>query len=121
MKRKVFAVLSLAFIGLLYGYLFLVSWLPSFLICRHLSAKKVGEPSRVKSIVVPVGQWKMHFHHWLCSLGVAGVSAGTGCYFLSPAVTYGLLGGLVFQGIYYYSDWNRIVFRPSRQPIIRRR
>lgn len=115
MKKKLLALLSLAFAGLLFGYLFLVSWLPSFLMCKYLSADREGEPSRIRSIIIPVGKWKMHFHHWLCSLGLAGVSSTTGYYFVNPAITYGMLGGLVFQGIYCYSDWNRIVFRRGQR------
>jgi len=115
MKRKIIVLLSLAFAGLLFGYLFLVSWFPSFLMCKYLSANSVGEPSKFKSIIVPVGKWKMHLHHWLYALGVGGVSSTTGYYCLNPAITYGLLGGLVFQGIYCYSDWHRIVSLKGRR------
>jgi hypothetical protein len=30
-------------------------------------------------------------------------------HFLTPEITYGLLGGLVFQGIYCYGDWHVIL------------
>ncbi len=34
---------------------------------------------------------------------------GCGMHFLTPEITYGLLGGLVFQGIYCYGDWQVIL------------
>ena len=114
MKKKLFSIVSIVVGCVALGYVFFLFWLPSFLACKHLSAKSVGERSKVRSIIIPFGKWKMHLHHWLCSLGVLGVSSTTDYYFVNPAVTYGLLGGLAFQGVYCYSDWNRIVFRRHR-------
>ena len=114
MKRKFFSVASVAFACLTFGYLFFISWLPSYLVCKYLSANEVGQRSRVKSIIIPLGRWKMHLHHWICSLGIAGLCTTTGYYLINPAMTYGVLGGLAFQGVYCYSDWNRVLFRSRR-------
>ncbi|MFC1962367.1 hypothetical protein ACFLWN_04955, partial [Chloroflexota bacterium] len=54
-------------------------------------------------------------HHWLYSLFLASLSFTTGMHFLSPEITYGLLGGLVFQGIYCYGDWHVVLVR-RQQP-----
>ena len=37
------------------------------------------------------------------------LSSITGIYILTSTITYGLLGGLIFQGIYCYSDWHVIL------------
>ena len=114
MKTKSVAVASVVATSITLGYLFLISWFLSFIVCKYLSSKSEGEPSKVVSIIIPVGRWKIHLHHWLCSLGLIGLSTTMGVYFLTPAVTYGLLGGLVFQGVYCYSDWHRIVLSRDR-------
>lgn len=121
MKRKFFSMLSVLFASVFFGYLFIASLLPSYFICKRLSADEVGQASKVKSVIFTIGQWKVHIHHWLCSLGIAGLIATTGYYFVNPAVTYGLLGGLTLQGVYCYSDWNRIVFRHKYHPSQKRR
>ena len=40
---------------------------------------------------------------------LVSLSFTTGMHFLTPEITYGLLGGLVFQGIYCYGDWHVIL------------
>ena len=93
------------------GYLFLLSWLIGFLLSKYLAGKSAGEPGKVRSLVVPFRKWRFHFHHWLYSLCLTGLSLTTGIYLLTPNITYGLLGGLVFQGIYCYSDWYIILIK----------
>ncbi|MDY6893278.1 MAG: hypothetical protein SVO26_06160 [Chloroflexota bacterium] len=118
MKRKSIAILSIVVTSVTLGYHFFLSWLLGFVVCKYLSSKTEGEPSKVVSIIIPVGRWRLHLHHWICSLGFIGLSTTTDIYFLSPAVTYGLLGGLVFQGIYCYNDWYRIIRSRERVPVI---
>ena len=109
MKKKLIAILLTIVTGIMLGYLFFLSWLFGFLACKYLASKSVGERGKVRSIVIPFRRWKLHLHHWVCSLCLVGVSFVTDINFLTPAITYGLLGGLVFQGIYCYGDWHRII------------
>ena len=109
MKKKLVTILLIILATIIYGYLFLVSWFLGFLASRYASGKSVGERGKVGSIVIPFRRWAVHFHHWLYSLCLIGFSTTSGIHFLSPAITYGLLGGLVFQGIYCYSDWHIIL------------
>lgn len=109
MKKKIVTILLTVVASIVFGYLFLLSWLLSFLACKYMSSKSVGERGKIKSIVIPFRRWKIHFHHWLYSVGLIGASFTTDISFLTPAITYGLLGGLIFQGIYCYDDWYRIL------------
>ena len=109
MKKRLFAISLLIVATIMLGYLFLLSWLLGFLSSKYVAGKSVGERGKVRSIVIPFRRWGIHLHHWLYSLGLIGLSSATGMHFLAPTVTYGLLGGLVFQGIYYYSDWHVIL------------
>ena len=109
MKKKIVTILLTVAAGIMLGYLFLLSWLLGFLACKYMASKSVGERGKIRSIIIPFRRWKIHLHHWLCSVGLIGASFTTDISFLTPAITYGLLGGLVFQGIYCYDDWYRIL------------
>ncbi len=95
--------------GISLGYLFFLSWLLGFLASKYVAGQSSGEQGKIGSIIIPFRRWKIHLHHWVCSLGLAGASFVTDINFLTPAITYGLLAGLVFQGIYCYGDWHRIL------------
>ena len=109
MKKKLVTILSMIIFSIALGYLFFFSLLLGFLGSKYLAGKAVGEQGKVRSLAVPFRRWRIHFHHWFCSVFLIGLSSMTGIHFLTPAITYGLLGGLVFQGIYCYSDWHVIL------------
>ncbi len=93
------------------GYLFFLSLLIGFLATKYMAADSVGERGKIRSIVIPFIRWRIHLHHWLYSLWLIGLSSATGIHFLTPTITYGLLGGVAFQGIYSYSDWHIILIK----------
>ncbi len=109
MKKKLVTILLTIVATIMLGYLFLVGGLLGFLASKYVAGKSVGERGKVRPIVIPFRRWGIHLHHWLYSLGLIGLSAATGIHFLTPAVTWGLMGGLVFQGIYCYNDWHVIL------------
>jgi len=117
MKRKAFCILSLLASGIILGYLFFVAWLLCFLATRYMAGKTSEKQGRVKSIVIPFGKYKVHFHHWLISSVIIVLSLITNVCFLAPAIFYGLLSGSVFQGIYSYSDWHKILITTRHQNI----
>jgi len=109
MKKKLFTIISTVAFTIMLGYLFLLGWLISFLASKYIAGKSTGERGKVRSIVIPPRRWAIHLHHWLYSLFLVSLSFATGVHFLTPEITYGLLGGLVFQGIYCYGDWHVII------------
>ena len=108
-KRKLVTILLTIVATIMLGYLFFLSWLTGFLVCKCLSSKTVGERSRVRSIIIPFRRWKIHLHHWLCAACLLVFSCITGIHLLTTMIMYGFLGGFVFQGIYCYSDWHKIL------------
>ncbi len=109
MKKKLVSVLLAIAATITFGYLFFLSLLLGFLASKYVAGKSVGERGKVRALVVPFSRWNFHLHHWLYSLCLIGFSSITGIHFLTPTITYGLLGGLVFQGIYCYSDWHIVL------------
>lgn len=108
MKMKLVAIMSTVITGFMFGYLFLLSLLIGFLASKYVAGKSSGKQGRLKSIILPFKRWRVHLHHWLYSLWLIGFSFLTGMYFLTPVITYGLLGGSAFQGVYCYGDWHII-------------
>lgn len=97
------AVLSLEiYLGVICGYL----------AAKFLSGKEAGIQGRIKSLIIDAGKWKIHFHHWLYGL----------CILISiflmplpvPKFSFGILGGLIFQGIVCYPDWHKIIIRKKQ-------
>jgi len=92
------ALLSLkVFFGGLFGYL----------LAQFLSGK-------LNSFVLTIGSYKLHFHHWI--MGFVALTLIL-LYEISPLANQlfcGFLGGVIFQGIFTYSDWHRIFFKKRR-------
>ena len=109
MKKKLVIILLTMVAGISLGYLFFLSWLLGFLASKYVAGQSSGEQGKIGSIIIPFRRWKIHLHHWLSSLCLIGISSTIGIHFLTPAITFGLLGGLAFQGIYCYGDWHVIL------------
>jgi len=95
--------------GIIIGYVSLISWIAGFLIAKYLGGKTDGESGRLMSFFVPLGKYKFHLHHWLISSGIVIFTLFKDIHFLPPDLFYGFFGGLAFQGIYCYRDWHKIL------------
>lgn len=109
--RKKFILISLLLAGYAFGYVFYLSWAAGFAISKFCGGKKDGRQGRVKSIIIPWRTWELHLHHWFVCIVLVIVSVVKGFSIITPELFYGFLGGLVFQGIFCYSDWHRIIKR----------
>ncbi len=72
--------------------------------------KKPSQPGTVKSVIFNIGNYKLHLHHWLIGLGIL-TSAVWYSFLPLPHFSFGILGGLIFQGIFCYQDWHQILIR----------
>ncbi len=120
MKKKLVTILLTIVATITLGYLFLVGGLLGFLAMKYMAGKSVGERGKVRSIIIPFRGRGIHIHHWLYSSCLIGLSFATGIHFLTPAITCGLLGGWVFQGIFCYSDWHIILISRHKTTARRR-
>ena len=109
MKRKVtFSILLTT--GIILGYLSFITCSAGFLTAKYLGGKTVGQPGRLRSYFIPLGKYKIHLHHWLLSsCAIISFTLFKGAYVLPSDLFYGFFGGVVFHGIYCYSDWYRIL------------
>jgi hypothetical protein len=107
--KKVITILSLSSVGIILGYLSLMSGLLGFLAAKYLAGNTDGKPGRIKSFTIPLGSHKLHLHHWLLSLGIIALGLIKSISFIPLEVFCGFLGGLALQGIYCYNDWHKIL------------
>jgi len=117
-KRKI-TLLVLLSTGIILGYLSFIAWSVGFLLVKYLGSKTVGEPSKVRSYLIPLGKYKIHLHHWLLSSCVIiGFVVFKGAYVLPSNLVYGFFGAIVFHGIYFYSDWYRVLIPRQVQSLV---
>jgi hypothetical protein len=106
LKPKILLGLSLAiisfqtFLGALFGYF----------LTKFLAGKEPGKSGKIKSIIFNIKNWRVHLHHWLIAFGIFNVFL-----FWQPQpfsqFSLGFLGGVIFQGIYCYPDWSKILIK----------
>jgi len=114
---------KIVLIGLIAGFCFFgvlcyKSWIIGFAVTKYLSGRTDGKAGIVRSIIIPWRNYQLHLHHWLLVLIVGGVFLVRGFYILTPEVFYGSLSAIIFQGIYSYEDWYRIIKRKSILPAL---
>jgi len=96
-------------VGFLSYYLSYISGLVGFIAAKWGAGKQEGKSGKVNSVVLSWRKYRLHLHHWILASGISVACALQGIYLLTPELFHGFLGGLVFQGIYSYSDWYRVV------------
>ena len=113
MRKKI--VLISLIVGFCFcGVLCYKTWIVAFVITKCLSGRTDGKPGIVKSFIIPWRNYQFHFHHWFIALIIDGVCFAKGFYILAPEISYGFLSAIIFQGIYCYGDWHRILRKKSR-------
>ncbi|MBI2054399.1 MAG: hypothetical protein HYT36_03695 [Candidatus Staskawiczbacteria bacterium] len=106
-KKKIFLGIPVAlvsfelFFGVISGYL----------IGKFVAGKETGKIGKIKPMVFKIGGYRIHLHHWLYSSGI--LTSFILFNFLPPwpQFSFGLFGGLIFQGIFSYSDWYKILHK----------
>jgi len=83
-----------------------------YILAKFFSGKSTACQGRLKSIILNVGTYRIHLHHWFISvLIILGLLIKGICLSEFLLGTFGFLAGLIFQGIYHYQDWHRILIK----------
>jgi len=109
--KKLFLGMPLAvfspeiYFGMIFGYL----------MTDFFAAKETGLQGKIKSLVFNIGKWRVHLHHWLCGLIIL-----TSLFFININLpfhqfSFGILGGMIFQGISCYPDWHKVIVKNKKQ------
>ena len=110
LKLLLTTVLFLA--GIVLNWITVFFGIIGFLIAKYSGGSKEGIQGRVRSIIIPLGKFKLHLHHWIiCGLLMLTGLAKSIFIYVPPELFYGFLGGLAWQGVYSYDDWYKVIYR----------
>jgi hypothetical protein len=116
--RKKILLISLIAVFVVLDVFCYKTWFVSFAATKYLSGRTDGKQGIVRSIIIPWRTYELHLHHWFLAMIVGGVFVTKGVYILTPQVSYGFLSAIIFQGIYCYEDWYRIIRRKRVPPTL---
>ena len=110
MKR--IATLAALGVGAVFSYISVLCWVSGYLLAKYGGGRTEGIEGRIRSIVIPIGKFRLHLHHWLLGVLVMCIGLIKSIFvYIPPEVFYGMLGGFVWQGVYCYSDWYRVIYK----------
>ncbi len=107
MKTKFKKITLPVFVGMASFYIsafFLLGVITGYIFMRFFTGK-------IKSIEFSLGSYEIHLHHWFYSSLALAILFISGVYQLFPIFLLGFGGGVVFEGIYRYNDWYKILSR----------
>jgi hypothetical protein len=116
--RKKILLISLIAVFVFLDVFCYKTWFVAFAATKYLSGRTDGKQGIVRSIIIPWRTYEFHLHHWFLAMIVGGVFVVKGVYILTPQVSYGFLSAIIFQGIYCYEDWYRIIRRKRVPPTL---
>ncbi len=109
-SKIIFFTIPVALISLEIYFGIILGYILSKIFC----GKNTGQVGIIKSIVFNIGKWRFHLHHWLIGFSIL-ISVLLLKFSLPLApFSFGFLGGLVFQGIFDYSDWHKILIKKTK-------
>ena len=109
--RKKSILIALIAVPIFLGIFSYQTWFAAFLATKYLAGRTDGEQGVARSLIIPWRDYRIHLHHWLVTLIVGGILLVRGFYIVTPEAFYGVVSAVVFQGIYCYKDWYRIITR----------
>jgi hypothetical protein len=115
MRKKAILIVVIA-VPIFLGIFSCQIWFAAFFATKFLAGRRDGQQGIVRSLTISWRSYQIHLHHWLLALIVAGILAAKGCYIVPPQTFYGVASAVVFQGIYCYKDWHRIIRRRGALP-----
>jgi len=109
-KKGIGLTIALALISLQLGLGIVLGYFTA----RLLAGKQTGQQGKIKSLAFQIGDYKLHLHHWLLSLGVLAFAFFFnlfGQWVSDVHFFYGFIGGWIVQGVFSYKDWRKILIK----------
>jgi uncharacterized membrane protein len=110
MRKKIVLIALIASL-FSFGVICYKTWIAAFVATKLLSGHTDGKQGIIKSIIIPWRNYQLHLHHWFLVFIIGGIFTANGFSIPTPDVFYGSLSAIIFQGIYCYEDWYRIIKR----------
>ncbi|MCK5044530.1 hypothetical protein KAR26_02285 [Candidatus Parcubacteria bacterium] len=116
LPRKLdWSVIFLGFFSAYISFQICLGIIMGYFVARIFSGKQPGETGRIKSIIFHWGDYRLHLHHWFLGFAVVLLALVLDYSFFDYGkFSYSFLGGLIFQGIFCYCDWKRIIIKQKK-------
>lgn len=108
LRRRKLLISSLGVLGFI-SFLTMAGGLLGYSLAKWSSGEWTGRAGRIKSLRFKIGRYRFHFHHWLAGFILFFLGVFDILPLFKEALFQGAAIGIVFQGIFNYSDWYRIV------------
>ena len=117
--RKKIVLIGLISVFIFLGILCYKTWFVVFAVTKFLSGRTEGKQGIIRSIIIPWRNYQLHLHHWLIALIIGLAFLVKSSYIVTPEVFYGSISAIIFQGIYCYQDWYRIIKKKNILPALK--
>jgi len=102
--KKISLPVVVGVISFYFSLLFCFGVILGYVLTKYLSCK-------VKSIKFSLKSYQVHLHHWLCASFALVILFLSGLYQMFSPFLLGTAAGVVFEGIYRYDDWHRVLIK----------
>lgn len=80
-----------------------------YIVCR-IFCKLFVQNGKIDSIFIDWGNWKLHLHHWIMGAAILIIVWFVDSFYL-PTFFAGFICGIIFQDIYDYNDWHKVIVK----------
>ena len=88
------------------AYIIVLGIIIGFFVANFFSGKKEGEQGRLKSLKFDTKKYTVHIHHWFIAILILIILVIFNFY---NDIIYGILIGLIIQGL-TYRDFYKIIY-----------
>ncbi len=92
-----------------YSFLLTLGLVLGYFGCKFFY-KKLVETGKIDFIIMDVGKWKFHLHHWIMGAAVL-ILVWVIDYFYLPKFFVGVVAGVIAHDIYDFNDWYRVIWK----------
>lgn len=110
-KKKVKAILPAVVLipSFYYSLSFAEGVIIGYVVCR-IFCRLFVQNGKIDSIFIDWGKWKLHLHHWIMGAVILAAAWFVDSFYL-PTFFAGFICGIIFQDIYDYNDWHKVIIK----------
>ena len=106
-------IIPFIFLGIIsvISFLFSVGLIIGYIVGRYFPKELSKRKTKFQAFIFHIRNWRVHLHHWFLSILTIFLAITFGYFFYFPIIFYGILGGLIFEDIYWDRKWYKILSR----------
>lgn len=110
-KIKKFSKASVYIASTIISFQATLGMILGYFLAKKFAGRKTGDQGKLRSLKFLIGNYNLHFHHWLLGLGIFVFSFFLDVSFSSNLFFYGGMAGVIVHGVFDYNDWYKVIAR----------